>query len=559
VNAKAVAAYLRGRQAELHGDWRAALVAFRSAVEADPRAPALRVSLAEAHARTGDVELAEREARKALSLDPAGPSAADAHAILGKAAALRRRTADAERELTAAIDIQVSLAPRYPPGQAPYDGDLWRLLAQLQLDDGKAGAAERTLEDLARRRPAEGAAALRELGRVLAGKRDLDGAAALFRKAVAAERRDTEAWRRLAELETGRRRWDEARKAWEGLLREDSDDPEALVALGRLAIRAGDVPAARAWFDQATHVAPDEVAARMQVGFAWIEARRLDDALAVADEGFRATGDPRLLYVRGLALRELRRLDEAAAAFGAVRTGDPDVDLAALVAEASTLAQAGRGDAALALLDRAEATRPGDVRLVTTRAYVLERTGRAPEAVRLLGAALAAQPRNARLRFALGVAQDRAGDRAGAMATMQRILADDPDDADAANFVGYGWAEKGERLDEAERLVRRALEADPDNGSFLDSLGWIFFQRGDVVGAIATLERAEALSGPEPTVLEHLGDAYLRAGRSADAARAWRRAVTALEEGAEPDVPDQRAGLERKLRDLPGDLRPARR
>jgi len=240
--------------------------------------------------------------------------------------------------------------------------------------------------------------------------------------------------------------------------------------------------------------------------------------------------------------------------------GDPEVDLAALAARVSVLAQAGRSSEALALLDPALAQSPRDLRLITARAYVLEKAGRAAEAVTWLTRALAAQPRAERLRFSLGVAQERAGDRAGAIRTMQSILEGAPDDAEAMNFVGYSWAEKGERLDEAEKLVRRAVDLEPDNGSYLDSLGWILFQRGDLPGAISTLERAEALAGPEPTILEHLGDAYRRSGREADATKAWRRALQALDEGAEPDLPGQRAGIEKKLRDLPGgDVRPARR
>jgi tetratricopeptide (TPR) repeat protein len=319
------------------------------------------------------------------------------------------------------------------------------------------------------------------------------------------------------------------------------------------------VDAARAFFDTAMHVAADDGDARMRVGFAWLEARRPREALAVADAGLRESGDPRLLYVRGLALREERRFDEAAASFAAVSTGDADVDFAALTARASVLAQGGRTGEALALLDRALLVRPGDARLVTARAYVLEKSGRSAEAVKLLEETVAAQPRSARLRFALGVAQERAGDRAAALATMQALLAMEPENADALNFVGYSWAEKGERLDEAEAYVRRALAAEPENGSYLDSLGWVLFQRGDLAGAIATLERAEALAGPEPTILEHLGDAYRRSRRDADAARAWRRAIQALDEGAEPDLPGQRAGIERKLHEMPGDLRPARR
>jgi tetratricopeptide (TPR) repeat protein len=559
-SARAYAQYLRGRQAEQQSDWRKALEAYRAAVEADPRSASLRVALAEAWARRGELPRAMAEARNAIELDPDGPAAAEAWLVLGKTAAIDQRRADSEHALRKSIDIQVALAAKRPPGQAPLDPDPWRLLAQVKLDAGDDPGAIAVLEDLAARLPSEGGLALRELGRIHAERRDLDGAASLYRKAVASERRDTEAWRRLAELEEQRRHFEESRRAWEGLIRQDPDDTDALLALGRLSLRAGDVPGASAFFDQAVHLSPDESEARARVAVAWLDSRRTAEALAVVDAGLRGRTDARLLYLRGVALREERRWNEAAEAFGAVASGDPEVDLAALAAQASVLAQAGRAAEALALLDPALAANPGDLRLIPARAYVLEKAGRAAEAVTWLTEALATQPRAERLRFALGVAQEKAGDRAGAIRSMQSILEVAPDNAEAMNFIGYSWAEKGERLDEAEKLVRRSLEMDPDSGSYLDSLGWILYQRGDLPGAIAALERAEALAGPEPTILEHLGDAYRRSGRDADAARAWRRAVKAFDDGAEPDLPGQRAGIEKKIRDLPGgDVRPARR
>ncbi len=559
-SARAYASYLRGRLAEQQSDWRAALEAYRAAVEADPRAPVLRVALAEARARTGDLPGAEEEGLKAIALAPDEPSAAAAWLILGKTAAISHRLADAERAYRASIAVQTALAAGAPPGSGDVEPEAWRLLAQSRLDAGDGPGAEAVLGDLARLRPADGAAALRDLGRALQDRKDLDGAAALFARAVSIERRDVEAWRRLADLEESRRRFDEARKAWQGLLRQDSDDVEALVALGRLQLRTGNTDAARALFDQAVHVSTDDVDVRVRVGFAWLDARRPSEAIAVVDRGLRNSADGRLLYVRGLALREERRLEESAAALGAVATGNVEMDLSALAARASVLAQSGKVPAALALLDRALAARPGDVRLVSARGYVLEKAGRSAEAVTFIERELRSQPRSERLLFALGVAQERAGDRAGAIATMRRAMEASPDNADAMNFVGYTLSEKGEDLDEAETLVRRALEIDPDNGSFLDSLGWIQYQRGDLVAAVATLEKAEGLAGAEPTILEHLGDAYRRSHREADAARAWRRALGAIDGGADTDQPDQRAAIERKLRELPGgDVRPARR
>jgi tetratricopeptide (TPR) repeat protein len=109
------------------------------------------------------------------------------------------------------------------------------------------------------------------------------------------------------------------------------------------------------------------------------------------------------------------------------------------------------------------------------------------------------------------------------------------------------------RLDEAEKLVRRALELKPRSGHILDSLGWVLFRRGEARRAVELLEQADALSGPDPTVLEHLGDAYRATARPLDAAQAYRRA---LGTSADDELPSERGkrrnSLERKLRELGG-------
>jgi Flp pilus assembly protein TadD len=172
--------------------------------------------------------------------------------------------------------------------------------------------------------------------------------------------------------------------------------------------------------------------------------------------------------------------------------------------------------------------------------------------VTLLERAVAARPRDADLAYALGAAYGRAGRMDAGVAQMRAILAIDPDHAEALNFVGFAWAERGERLDEAEALVRRALRLAPRSGHMIDSLGWILFRKGQLARAVELLEEADRLSGPDPAILDHLGDAYRASHRPADAAAAWRRALRT--EGDEPPAETMalRASLERKLRDLAG-------
>ena len=364
---------------------------------------------------------------------------------------------------------------------------------------------------------------------------------------------------------------------------------------------SGDPGTARAWFGQLVRGSRDEAGARLSVALAWIEAHRAEEALAAVDEGLRAgQDDARLHYVRGLALQERKRWSEAAASFSAVRPDDADLYATARMSLAYALSQAGRHREALEVLDAALKARPREVRLLTTRAWVLDRAGRASEAVTMLERALAdrrgdpqgaegvgelyeslaasldkagrgaeavallkeaaaARPRDETIRYALGVAYEKAGDRDAAVGAMQELIALSPDHADALNFVGYSFAERGVHLDEAEKLVGRALELRPGNGFFMDSLAWVYFQKGELGRAVGLLEKADAASDGDPTILEHLGDAYRRAGRPGDAEKAWRRAVKALREGAEPERPTQRASIELKIREVSAETRPAKR
>jgi Flp pilus assembly protein TadD len=101
----------------------------------------------------------------------------------------------------------------------------------------------------------------------------------------------------------------------------------------------------------------------------------------------------------------------------------------------------------------------------------------------------------------------------------------DPKNANALNYLGYTYAEMGIRLDEAEALVREALKYKPDDGYIIDSLGWVYFQRGDYETALVHLRRAAELAPEDPVILEHVGDAYRKLGDPARALIFYRRSL----------------------------------
>ena len=88
------------------------------------------------------------------------------------------------------------------------------------------------------------------------------------------------------------------------------------------------------------------------------------------------------------------------------------------------------------------------------------------------------------------------------------------------------WADHNMHLDEAEQMVGEALQFDPNNGAFLDTLGWIHYRKGKFEEAVNVLLRAEQnLTKPDPTVLEHIGDAYAKLEKIPQALEFWQKAI----------------------------------
>jgi tetratricopeptide (TPR) repeat protein len=132
--------------------------------------------------------------------------------------------------------------------------------------------------------------------------------------------------------------------------------------------------------------------------------------------------------------------------------------------------------------------------------------------------------------FSLGAAYDQVKDKQRAIAMMERAIEINPENAAALNYLGYTYAEMGERLDEAESLIRRALAIEPHDGFYIDSLGWVYYQRGQYQQAVEQLERAVEQAGEDPTISEHLGDAYEKLGNVSAAIRAYQEALRSAEE-----------------------------
>lgn len=131
------------------------------------------------------------------------------------------------------------------------------------------------------------------------------------------------------------------------------------------------------------------------------------------------------------------------------------------------------------------------------------------EAIKVYQAIIKQKPDFAEGYFWLGYFYEETGERKKAISMWKKTLTFDIKHADALNSLGYIYAEEGINLDEAEGLVKRALEGDSDNGAYLDSLGWIYFKKEDYKQAEEYLVKALKYL-KEPVIYEHLGDLYVK-------------------------------------------------
>jgi tetratricopeptide (TPR) repeat protein len=134
---------------------------------------------------------------------------------------------------------------------------------------------------------------------------------------------------------------------------------------------------------------------------------------------------------------------------------------------------------------------------------------------------------NAKFYFNYGATAEQAGLYEKAADLLRKSIALDPANAaEAYNYLGYMWADHNMQLDEAEEMIKRALEIEPNNGSYLDSLGWVEFRKGKFDQALADLLRAaKNIDRADPVVFEHVGDTYLKLDRIQEALESWQKAL----------------------------------
>ncbi len=203
---------------------------------------------------------------------------------------------------------------------------------------------------------------------------------------------------------------------------------------------------------------------------------------------------------------------------------------------ADLLIRAKRYDRAVEIMQAARKRFPDAPYVTYSLAIALSQAKRHPEAMAAFSDAQAQaevsreEMLTAGFFFSYGAAAEQAQLFDKAAELLKRSLELDPNNAQTLNYLGYMWVDRNEHLEEAGEMIKKAVSMDPEKGEYLDSLGWYYYMKGDTEQAIAQLLRAQESilredKKDDPTVLEHIGDVYMKAGKNAEALSYWQKSL----------------------------------
>ena len=261
------------------------------------------------------------------------------------------------------------------------------------------------------------------------------------------------------------------------------------------------------------------------LGFAYQELGQNDKAIATFEEARKLSPDDAavasyLVEANIAAKKYAAAIDVAKSALAQ----NPD-DLRLLRLQAQALRHTGKADQGIALLEKAAKAHADNPLAYISLAQAYTDADRGAQAVKVLQDAQTKFPENDSIAFELGTVYDKQKRFGDAEAAFRSVLARDPENAAALNYIGYMLAERGERLDESVNYLKKALQIEPDNGSYLDSLGWAYFKSDRLDLAAENLKRASDQLPANSVIQDHYGDVLTRLGRFDEAIAAYTRAL----------------------------------
>ncbi len=486
---------------------------FRKVLQTDPNSKVGLANLSEIYIQNGDFD----QAIEALNKIPEGDMDSQLFGMLGYAYSQTQ-------QYDKAIDIYEKVL-----AQEPDNTNIRRYYAEALLSSGKNATAREQLQKILKSEPEDGLS-----------------------------------YKRLAMLDREEGRFDDARQELEKARSLSADDLEIPYQQALLESTVGNNDKAvtilkdlvqqseRPGGKYTVPEANNRALFLERLGMVYRDEMKYPQAMEVFKQ-IQALGplqEPRaeLLIIETLRLEH--QPDKAMAeADTAVKNYPKNQEL--VITRATMLGEAGHVDEAVTQLQTLLTNRPIDRSIYISIAQVYLQAKRFEPAEQAIQKALDLSPSPEDQEFALfvqGSIFERQKKYDQAEQTFKRVLSVDPLNSSASNYLGYMLADRGIRLDESLKYIQKALELEPGNAAYLDSLGWAYFKMGRYDLAEKPLENAATKIQNDPTIHEHLGNLYLREGKTGRAQEEWQRALKEWPDAVSSDFDaDQAKELQKQL------------
>jgi tetratricopeptide (TPR) repeat protein len=527
------------------------------------------------------LKLAIEEYKEIVKLDP---SSSDDHIMLGRLYHADSQMQKAEEEEKMAVKL------------APDSEEAVTTLAMLYNEQGDTAKAAETLSSVPA--TARSAKLYSAMGETWNQKKDYKKAIEAYQHAIALDRDNLDAIRGLAESYDKDGQTDKALQQYKIIADANPEDARTYIQLGEIYRRQGKFDLALQNLKKAQSMVQDSEQVSYDLALVYEAQGRYDDAISTLQDLLKKTEKPdgkysqedrenRAIFIERLGSSYAENNNQQAAidtfqkmlalgdenaerGYGLIidtyrdnKDWQKALDEAKLAMQklpnsrrlkmvyASQLADMGQVDAGVEQIKALLKGNADDREIYVNLATIYNRLKRWQDAEAALDKAnqlSTKQEDKENIAFLRAASLERQKKYDQAEETFRKILVTNPNNPAVLNYLGYMFADKGTRLDEALGMIKKAVDLDPANGAYLDSLGWAYFKLGKYDLAEDNLTKASQHMGADPTVQEHLGDLYQKTGRLKLAAAHWERALQEWNKTVAPEVDDEeQAKVAKKL------------
>ncbi|MDQ6986404.1 MAG: tetratricopeptide repeat protein [Mariprofundaceae bacterium] len=366
---------------------------------------------------------------------------------------------------------------------------LYHIDAQLYIQQGKLDKAEKSLKTLMKIEPDAVGPVLMYSQLVLRQKKPVK-AENILRHFLVRHPEALSVSNALGRLLVDQARSQEAIRVYEDIAERSGGNPDVLIALGLLHFQQQSFAKAAASFRKA------------------LKQRK----------------NTRATFYLAASLESLGNKDQARKLYASLEKNDENFIAAQLRIAALDLL-ADRNDKAIRALHNIIRSKPDAGQAYALLSAALMRKKAFKQLIEETEPALALSKVPGQLLFNRAAAFEGLKQFSRAAGQIKQLFSIDPNNIEALNFLGYLYAEQGIRLDEAEKLIRRALDKRPDNGYYLDSLAWVHYKRTEYAKALLVQRKAVDIVPDDSIMHEHLGDILWKNGKTDEARSAWKKAV----------------------------------